>query len=1405
MLRSNQRNLGNVRQRIRQRGSVRHARPVNPDAFNDVHDELARDYRLNRIVSLRNTRASAVDQRTRIPFTTESASRVRLRGYADIYIHQNNRFIYSDIAVYLHAMQPVMRAEVLAAWRTWRGLGMKLGVGIIYSGVHGADDTFEERMWSKPFYIFNHAHLDARIADMLADIETRSLLFYEQGSDKIIVEINRRSELKLWIQDRAPGIIGSGDLSVFDGGKFVKLPGWIQSKRACINIQNKDELCFKYCMELAIRRRNLDVSVERDPQRLTKWYFEDIFDYTGVDFPSQFEDIDTFEANNAQHQVCVRVFVPREDVNRSLSLVRDCEELIHKYNQPFIVMLLLVPDETNTNYHYVFIKEDGLWLLTRTHLADTGHRRFGCRRCLRDFNNDSALTHHITYQCEDNHYRQPDLPWPHEAQKYFSRMDQFNEKPFVIIYDFEALNEKVEHPFPEEESKTQASKRTVQVPVSLGIYAVCPQIPELSLPPYIYTVTTPTRRKHDLAVNRTTVMFQFHEWLFANVKYFEECIKAYFSFPFSGAESMTDEQKQHFKDTDTCCICNLHIYNGTMPHWAWHVPDDFDCQGSKFHTVYYMAKMFDTTEDMYPRCEALRRRILSHNRAVDYAHWPDLEEQNYRGPAHWICARSIGKYGPIPCIAHNATRYDNHMVIQGFKPMRFRTDNRIRNSKIFNCISAESDRFKTFTLNSTYQFLDSIAYLGASLDKLVENTLKDSAEHKAGRVASDQFPFAVAALSKYVMDEFGGNSPSLIRMLLKKGEYPYEWLDCPTKLLTTEPPPWEAFRSSLRLATTQTDQDIRDKTYPAFLNVWDLLADLKGEHYSLTMLEYHNLYLFRDLVLLADVVINYRKQCVADSGLEVLGNPTVPGYTEAHLLLYNTLKQPSPRTDPFYIHLFHKGQEDMYTMFEEGIRGGLSIAPGRYARANNRYLPDYDPTQPDSFIMYFDMTNLYGSAMCMWLPYDDFVWLEAEEEGLELLDHWLEVGRDCKDDSEVGFTYEVDGFFPEEYHNYLQDLPPLPHKQAVNSVMVSQYYKDTMAYYGLKHDNKTPKLLASLLPRKNYIVDYRVLRQAEDLGFEITKVHRVCQYTQKPWTKDYVQYNTLSRKFATTQQAQDYFKLKINAGYGKMIQNTRKHKKVEMRMTDQKLTSSQQERGEVQPINSEFSLITMEEPKVRLNSPVYAGFVILELSKYQMYDFYYHKLRQHFQKRVRLLFMDTDSLCVHISSSDVMLEMNMAGMLKHFDMNDWPKDTSYHGENYHDPTNKKVPGTMKDEMAGSRDYIREVVALKSKMYSLDLGDNKQKATAKGVPEDVKRKILQHEQYKDCLLQAGEYERTTLPKVTTHTMRSEVNTITVRSQTKVTLNPCDPKYYMVDPYTTLPYGHYKTIEPLQVTNPLDTSE
>ena len=63
-------------------------------------------------------------------------------------------------------------------------------------------------------------------------------------------------------------------------------------------------------------------------------------------------------------------------------------------------------------------------------------------------------------------------------------------------------------------------------------------------------------------------------------------------------------------------------------------------------------------------------------------------------------------------------------------------------------------------------------------------------------------------------------------------------------------------------------------------------------------------------------------------------------------------------------------------MIEEGIRGGICHLIHRYAKANNKYMANYNENEESSYIQYLDANKLYGWAMSQKLPVNGFKWLE---------------------------------------------------------------------------------------------------------------------------------------------------------------------------------------------------------------------------------------------------------------------------------------------------------------------------------------------------------------------------------------------------------------------------------------------
>ena len=90
---------------------------------------------------------------------------------------------------------------------------------------------------------------------------------------------------------------------------------------------------------------------------------------------------------------------------------------------------------------------------------------------------------------------------------------------------------------------------------------------------------------------------------------------------------------------------------------------------------------------------------------------------------------------------------------------------------------------------------------------------------------------------------------------------------------------------------------------------------------------------------------------------------------------------------------------DKYLFIVKGLKGRISYIPERYAKANNKYMNDYDPKKPSTFITDLDMNNLYGQAMSEYLYYGGFKWLK-NVDGFDV--------NSVSEKSPIGYFLEVD-------------------------------------------------------------------------------------------------------------------------------------------------------------------------------------------------------------------------------------------------------------------------------------------------------------------------------------------------------------------------------------------------------------
>ncbi|XP_073979961.1 uncharacterized protein [Rhodnius prolixus] len=532
------------------------------------------------------------------------------------------------------------------------------------------------------------------------------------------------------------------------------------------------------------------------------------------------------------------------------------------------------------------------------------------------------------------------------------------------------------------------------------------------------------------------------------------------------------------------------------------------------------------------------------------------------------------------------------------------------------------------------------------------------------------------------------------QLLLRKGVFPYAYMTGMERMDERALPAKRYFFNDL------TDEPISDSDYQHAQKVW-------SSFHMNTLQEYTELYLTTDIILLSDIFEQFR-QC-----------------TKVKLDLLTDY--------------------DKLLMIESGIRGGITSSVTRHAKANNPYIPGYDPTQPTNYILYIDVNNLYGFAMMEHLPIGGFDWVEGEQT--------IDITT-IPDDGDIGFILEVDLHIPTHLHDYFAQFPPLPH-----------------------HHNK--KLYTTLDDKHHYVIHYRNLKQALSMGVVLKQVHRILKFNQSPWLKPYIELNTSLRKAARNDFEKDFYKLMNNSVFGKCIENKRKRLSIKIVTSEQALLklSKRVNFKDRTIFNENVIAVHLHKESIYFDRPIYVGFSILELSKHYMYHFHYQVMLKYYTpKALTLLYSDTDSYLYKIETDDVYEDLIV--LKAHFDTSNYPPTHKCFSNH-----NKKVLGKFSDETGG--DPIEEVVALRPKMYSLRIFKRGIIKKVKGIKRSAVNKItfadyLNILHNRDCVLYSS-----------FKTILSKKHQLFTFDCNKMSLSSLDDKRFILgDGINTLPFGHYR---------------
>ncbi|GFS98101.1 c2H2-type domain-containing protein [Trichonephila clavipes] len=331
----------------------------------------------------------------------------------------------------------------------------------------------------------------------------------------------------------------------------------------------------------------------------------------------------------------------------------------------------------------------------------------------------------------------------------------------------------------------------------------------------------------------------------------------------------------------------------------------------------------------------------------------------------------------IPVVIHNSRNYDTHLLLKHL-PKNI--------AKEVSVIPLNMEKLTMFTLDHL-KFIDSFQFLDASLDALVRN------------LSISQHDFTI-------FDAFFGDLEH--RNLLKsKGIFPYSYLDHLSKLSS------KSFPSKDKVFNVLTQSHISDNDYAHATLVYNTFN-------CKTFADYLKLYQLTDVILLAEVFNNFRKLSLKNYELDPIHYISLSDLTfDAGLKFCK-------------IELQLLSEVNDYLFFESNMRGGICLVGKRFAQANNPYIPAYDSSREHSYILALDCVNLYGYAMSMPLPYNNFAWLTPKEQ------QEFDIFNTSPSFSQ-GYILEVDLELPPSIHEEQNDLPMAPEHLKISYEMLSPY------------------------------------------------------------------------------------------------------------------------------------------------------------------------------------------------------------------------------------------------------------------------------------------------------------------------------------------------------------------------------
>ena len=219
--------------------------------------------------------------------------------------------------------------------------------------------------------------------------------------------------------------IHTTDFNPMRGSSYIQLPDWIMRKKALLNIKNRDNKCFLWCVLRYLHPKGKNAELLTDLKQKGN-----SLNTKGIKFPVRVKDISKFEKLNPGLPG-INVFSVNEN-NKFYPL-----RMAQRDPQKTIDLFLY---EEEGKYHYLLIRNFSR--LFRSQITSrTNGKIFICKRCFTHFSKEELFQRHIEY-CSSNEsvvVRMPTRNSKLGFNNYYKKLPV----PFVVYADFECFTKPI--------------------------------------------------------------------------------------------------------------------------------------------------------------------------------------------------------------------------------------------------------------------------------------------------------------------------------------------------------------------------------------------------------------------------------------------------------------------------------------------------------------------------------------------------------------------------------------------------------------------------------------------------------------------------------------------------------------------------------------------------------------------------------------------------------------------------------------------------------------------------------------------------------------------------------------------------------------------------------------------------